>query len=491
MGGGDLVAFKNDESFLEKIAMGAIGTQRVFQDLRTQGHQPIELERGSTSYKIWKKVKIKRIRVPDILCVGCGRRIESRTKTELSISMSHSTANVERGWDFGLNDEDMVAFPVCARTGERPIDWVAAPLVQYVSVASLRAAKNAGQTLAVAPKGAEEGFEQRLVWPSAVANFPGVVDEITNERIKYLRQPDGRTISMSRIQQGIVLDPLVRPGDTVTAGQVLASVVPVTTNFPCDRVANVRTYLRGLGSVSLSERYAAAKALSHFPPGRGSVEGLLRRIGDRAEHIYVKLESAATLARYGHEDGWAVIERCLGAGQAEPRLEAVIVLAEINSDRSLRLLQGVLTDRTQLPEIRAGAAWGLGELNSVHALEALVNSFMAQDEVIRVEAARSLARLARSHETSVLESFARATPETRPGIAWALGKASSNIEQLIPALTNVDARHWISYVVGTQDPRRYVEEIELLRGQDPEVYFAVTVLWKILNSWVFDLEEYG
>ena len=51
-----MASFKTDESFLEKISIGAIGTQQVFSVLRQLGHQPIELERGSMNYKIWKKI---------------------------------------------------------------------------------------------------------------------------------------------------------------------------------------------------------------------------------------------------------------------------------------------------------------------------------------------------------------------------------------------------------------------------------------------------
>src|SRR6266699_648648 len=102
-------SFKTDESFLEKIAIGATGTRRTFDDLKNQGHDPMELERGSMSFKIWKAIKVKRVRVPDILCLRCGRRVESRAKTNMEISMSHSSSNPERGWDFGLEDSDMVA----------------------------------------------------------------------------------------------------------------------------------------------------------------------------------------------------------------------------------------------------------------------------------------------------------------------------------------------------------------------------------------------
>jgi len=52
--------FKSDESFLQKLAVGATGTKATIQKLQELGFQPIELERGSTGYKIWKKIKIKK-----------------------------------------------------------------------------------------------------------------------------------------------------------------------------------------------------------------------------------------------------------------------------------------------------------------------------------------------------------------------------------------------------------------------------------------------
>src|SRR5437773_10580355 len=85
-----LISFKSDESFLQKLAVGATGTKATIEKLKGLGFEPIELERGSTGYKIWKKIKIKRVRVPDILCLRSGQRFESRGKTNLEISMSHS-----------------------------------------------------------------------------------------------------------------------------------------------------------------------------------------------------------------------------------------------------------------------------------------------------------------------------------------------------------------------------------------------------------------
>ena len=61
--------FKSDDSFLRKLAVGAAGTNATINRLKAMGFNPIELERGSTGFKIWKKIKIKRVRVPDILCM--------------------------------------------------------------------------------------------------------------------------------------------------------------------------------------------------------------------------------------------------------------------------------------------------------------------------------------------------------------------------------------------------------------------------------------
>ena len=92
--------FKADWSFLEKISMGAVASQEVIRQLNSCGHQIIELERYSTSNKIWS-TKIKRLRLPDLICLKCGRRIESRAKSNLDVRMSDNENNPDRRWDAG------------------------------------------------------------------------------------------------------------------------------------------------------------------------------------------------------------------------------------------------------------------------------------------------------------------------------------------------------------------------------------------------------
>ncbi|WP_236619772.1 hypothetical protein, partial [Candidatus Synechococcus spongiarum] len=62
------LAFKPDSSFFEKIALGAVGSRYVAQDLERLGHQIVELERGAMDRKLWKDVKRKRVRIPDLVC---------------------------------------------------------------------------------------------------------------------------------------------------------------------------------------------------------------------------------------------------------------------------------------------------------------------------------------------------------------------------------------------------------------------------------------
>lgn len=484
-------SFKSDESFLEKLAMGAAGTKRVMQDLTRQGHKPVELERGSTSYKIWKTIKIKRLRVPDILCVNSGIRVEARAKTTMVIAMSHSSADETRGWNFGLKDDDYVALVVCEKTGEGPIDWTADKFVQYIQVLKLRQAVEAGQAIQETPKGAQEGFETRLTWPCAIARSSGTVTEIS-KRIQYRRASDNRLISLALSRKGIALSPCVSVGESIQRHQILASVAPVLKAVPKRHIESESHYRHLLTSASISERYGAAKAYS-FLDKPFDPTPLVQRAQDGAEHIYVKLEAAAALARTGMAMGYDFIESILDSEYLAHRLEAVIILGELPLERSVGFLMRVLNDAAQHEEVRAGAAWGLGELKQASAIPALVAAFNEMSLPIRMEAARSLKRMCEPHEDAVMDAFRDSSENERPGISWALGQygewdPNALIQRIDPE--NLDMRQWGAYIIGCTPPDRVVHGIESLKTNDPQLYFAVTVLWKIASSWVNRMKEY-
>ena len=469
-----------------KISIGVIGTQQVFSVLQRQGHKPIELERGSMNYKIWKKIKIKRIRVPDILCVDNGIRVESRAKTKLEISMSHSSSDPDRGWDFGMKETDYVAIVICEKNGSEPVDWIADNLVQFISIKALREAEKEQKVIFVKPKGAEEGFEARINWPACIATSKGEIIEI-DKTIKY-RTEEGRIKWVGLTKGGKRLSPLVKIGDKVQPNQILASVVNISQTIP-DTIVNSNFFLANLSSLILSERYAAAKALSYFNEKK-VISSLLNKLTDKDEHIYVKLEVAASLCGLG-ADGYTFIRECLKDTYLQNILEAVIVLAEIKTDTANKILCNVLLDESFDPEIRAGAAWGLGEQQNKSALTSLIASFNSIDENVKIEAARALGKLTSNYSNEILSAFNIATPNEMPGIAWALTKSNSiNIYHFLDNLNSLEARQWISYIIGMQGEEKYISEIERLKNKDPEVYFAVTLLWKITTSWINGLKEY-
>lgn len=487
---GNRRAFKTDESFLEKISGGAIGTKKALENLKKQGHFSIELERGSTSFKIWKEIKIKRVRVPDILCIKCGKRVESRAKTKMEISMSHSFSTPERGWDFGLDDDDYIALVRCTKIGDRPVDWLAHEPVQYIKLKSMKGAFKDKKVISVKPKGATEGFESRLIWPSSVASSDGIVSNINDEKLQFRRTIDHRTITLSLTKKGIKLTPLVGAGEPIKKCQIIASVVPVFDGFRCENDHKDLDYIKQLHSSSLSDRYVASKALSFFK-SEDSIRGLKERLNDEKEHIYVRLEAASSLLKLGQKESLSFLEKVLDDQYLENRLECVIVLGEIKSDYSCSLLVKTLIDQNQPPEIRAGAAWSLGELMNKESLETLISVFSDEKIEVRIEAARALAKLSKEFAKEVIGFIPKTGEEERAGISWALSKSGNfKISDLLPVMVDAEARKWIAWIIGTQNEKKFINQIELLKQKDDKVYFAATVLWKILSSWVSGLEMY-
>jgi len=77
------------------------------------------------------------------------------------------------------------------------------------------------------------------------------------------------------------------------------------------------------------------------------------------------------------------------------------------------------------------------------------------------------------------------------GVAWALTKSTTlNLDQLTSNLKDLDSHQLVSFIIGTHGKERHIAEIEKLKKKDPEVYLAVTLLWKIMTSWTHGLKEY-
>src|SRR5687767_12614165 len=148
--------------------MGAVGARRVCEQMTAAGLQPIELERYSLSNKIWA-TKVKRLRLPDLLCVKTGLRVEVRAKSKLTIKMSDSPGNPDRRWNSGLGPNDIVAFILVREDEEGMVTALAD--AELFRVQDLIASEGLSR-LGLA-KSASEGAERDREWPSIVTSEAG------------------------------------------------------------------------------------------------------------------------------------------------------------------------------------------------------------------------------------------------------------------------------------------------------------------------------
>ena len=487
--------FKSDDSFLRKLAVGAAGTNASIARLKDMGFNPIELERGSTGFKIWKRIKIKRVRVPDILCLNTGLRFESRGKTKLEISMSHSLNDPKRAWDAGMRDDDLVSIVLFEQNDDSPVDLKQISPVHFISVKDMRKAFADGQVSITQPKGVEEGSEIRVMWTCAVANQRSFVSAVESGKVILNPVPEARrqSIQLSRSKGKITLLPQVKLGDTVEANQIVAAVVPVNTTLLCPPPVDETYFVDKLSSVNLSERYAAAKALRYrgYTLAKPVLES---RISDADEDIYVQLEAAAALAAYNDPKGWEFMEEKLRSPvmtvPLETQLETVIVASEIPREPSERLLIEVLQDSRRDDELRAGAAWALGQFASATSATALVDTFNSSRLEIKVEAARALLRIAEPQVPHLVDLMKNGDATKRDGISWVLARTGNFNPADMVAGTDDNLRRWMSYVVGYGKDKFVQADVEAICRADPEVYFAASVLWQIVASWINDLREY-
>ena len=214
------MAFKANASFLSYLSIGAVGVKSVMDDLRGEGFEPIELERYCASNKIWT-TKVKRLRLPDLLCIKTGMRVEVRAKTDLKIRMSDAPSNPDRMWDAGLRDDDIVAMIACSHAEDGPR---ASSQVNYFTVGALRA--SVGESRLGAPKSPSEGSERDRTWPSTVPTRDGTVQAVLRERIVVKMHADTQQPSRKQTYRLMGKTAYVFPGSEFKAKATFLSGAP-------------------------------------------------------------------------------------------------------------------------------------------------------------------------------------------------------------------------------------------------------------------------
>lgn len=470
------MGFKSDREFLRNVSIGAIGTRKIATILRQGGFRIIELERYCSSNKIWA-TKIKRLRVPDLLCLDSGTRIECRAKADLKITMSHAVNNADRAWDKGLRDNDLVAFIRCWSTNDI---WIASDRVALFRVADMRStwhtAKQEGR------KSASEGSEVRVTWPATIANRAGHVLTVSPDCITT--QTDGGRRQSYRLfrksnSRSVRLTPHVSVGDEFGDGDtVLASALPAMLS-PAAFPSQYYDFFIDLESDSAESVYAAVKALGYLPEAADKSRSRLGHLLHHSQDGRIRLEAAASLARLGFAEGWDSITRILRDHDAtrEYRMESALIVAEMPDRRSVDLLKGLLEDTSNDSELRAAGAWGLPAVSSDADSTDLRAHVHDHDEVVAVHAILALSRLIRSDN---LESILQEVGDDRRQSAGLVRAVLLSRLSFVPDIVRLirassgRRRQWLLYALaclGRDACGRYVS------SQAPELLGELDFFW--------------
>lgn len=342
------MAFKRDDSFLQYLSMGAVGSARVAADLNVRGHQIIELERYTTSNKIWA-TKVKRLRLPDLLCLRCGVRVEVRAKSKLEVKLSDSPAVAGRTWDAGLDDGDLIAFIQVSWKDDTVVgaDWV-----EYFHVSDLRA--TVGASRLGQPKSPSEGAERTRTWPVSVAVRNGIVTATSPTHVTIAWE-GGPTRRLS-LRPGF--QAYVGAGAALVPGRLISGIASRPETVACP--GEVWDLVTQSTSPSPGSRYAAIKALAFRGEPDAALPHLLAAWQDDAADPRIRLEALAGLARREPNEWVPVLVEFRQTLEADLAMEAILILSEVRAQAATEALVAVIDDASLPDELRAAAAWGIG-----------------------------------------------------------------------------------------------------------------------------------
>ena len=475
------MSFKTDNSFLRFLSMGAAGVHRTMTLLRSRGFEPIELERYCGTNKIWT-TKVKRLRLPDLLCVKTGMRVEVRAKTDLKIRMSDAPANPDRVWDAGLRDEDVVAFIACinADGGPQPADEAI-----YFTVGALR--ESVDRSKLGPPKSASEGAERDRTWPATVPSRDGTVLEATNDKLVVRMEADAERPARRQTYRLRGNAVYVSPGDRFSAkATFLAGAPPVR--------ADLAVYLRRryapldhLQASGAIDRYAAVKALRFRHDAHGQAIPALEDLIGREVEERIVLEAAGSAAALGSELGQERVRRFVWDNDEWPelRMEAVLILTEIGCSAFTReQLNCIATDRRfDGDELRQAAVWGLGKagLKSYEDLLAFIDDL---DEDVALHAITAFgADTPRPVIDHLVRDLLAGTPRRAPAASEALRTIGSRdvLQALVDtASTGRPVPDWIVATLGRLPPelvRIHLRNSPLLGRVEPMLLTARGTNW--------------
>lgn len=468
------MGFKEDADFARFVSMGAVGAAAVATHLRSRwGHHPIELERYAMANKVWQ-TKVKRLRLPDLVCLRCGLRVESRAKSKLGLILSHS--DVEgREWDAGgMRDGDLYAFLRTDVSQDDP--YTSKPF--YFTTAALRASIT--KTRRSNPKASSEGSEVTLTWPSWIPPRRGTFLEVDQDRLIVCEWLDGRTYKYWQWRKwGEPWFIYIEPGATIEAGEtIVAGVVAPTLEITC--VGQIWDLGAALAGSDVVDRYAAAKAVGWTD--QVDFKSALRAIGsDPTEDWRLRLEAFASLARLDSAQWISEVANFARSDDPGQQMEAAFVLSEIQSREASDALVELASDASLPRELRAAAAWGLGQGAAPWPAK-LLQITLTDDDFVSLHAITAIKSLP-NKLLPILIGWMSGPADRRAAIAAQLLQRHQCVQALLDACKRHDeARLWALRALGDLSP-----SLVISLGGDrltPHIREFLEPMWRGQNDWL-------
>ncbi len=495
------LSLKPDSSFFRKIVVGAVGARAVCEDLAPFGHHCVELERGSTDSKLWKDVKRKRVRIPDLVCLRCGQRVECRAKTKTGLVMSHSE-QAERTWDFGMVPQDWIAFPVCepVREAQRMVgrldgsnsywherswvEWQLSGYVNYVSVESFRSRLHARSRI----KGVTEGSENFIGWDATFSSRKGPVlqVDITERKVKIGLEGGSRPYTWTIPENS---DILVSPGETVQEKQLIAASVPPVPHesLACPQSLPEGHLARLLSSRERTQRFTGIKLARLL--GDEVYETAAQELSaDTEEDVYVRLEAISYLVSRCGIPAEPALLPYLNSGDPQTQLEAVIALGDAATEDAVSLLAAILSSSDRPFFLKSAAAWSLRQIGTDEAVAELTSAFGNVDGTLRYEALENLVGVGRKACAGLLRGLCHENESVVAGCAEALRQqdtlSQDVTDMVLQHLQADEPSKWIVWLVGHLPRDQVQSAIADLQQNSPELHFAITLMWSFLDSWI-------
>ena len=470
------MGFKEDADFARFVSMGAVGAAAVARHLSTEhDHRMIELERYAMANKVWQ-TKVKRLRLPDLVCARCGLRVEARAKSKLGIVLSHSDTPGREWHAAGMRDRDLYAFLRADLGTFPPETGLPAFFTKEALGSSVKHARRA------APKAASEGSEVTLTWPCWVPSRSGHLTRIDDEgRIVYVDNSGREHKYWQWRNWAGQRTAYVKPYEPFEGAEtIVAGIVPTPQRLGCP--GDVWDLARAISGDDETDCYAAIKAA-------GACEQLATRnelvpiATDDTVDWRVRLEATASLARLDARV-WTDPLADLASDQAaaaEQRMEGVLALSEQPTSLASGALLRVASSAENPSELRAAATWGLGQ-GAAPRPDMLLKLVGDPDAIVALHAIAAIDELT-DNTQAVLVGWMSGNDERRAAVAAHLLPRHQRIGPLLDACEQGGQARVRALSALGELPR---ETVRLAAGSrlTAEITAILEPMWHNQNDWL-------